>query len=1181
MLPPSASALPSPSTSALRRSARLVAGLTLGLLLTAATLGARSPIQLAQDPALSPDGKTLAFSWRGDLWSVPSTGGVARPLTQHPGRDTAPSFSPDGRRLAFLSDRQAGPQVFLMPAAGGAPEQLTAHSEGYTLEGWYPDGSALLVNTGRDSSYYPRSNQRFFSVQVGTPATERMLFDDYGREGAISPEGKRLLFTREGEQSSRKGYRGSQAAQIWLHDATTGKFTQLIAEATSARAPRWRPDGKGFYFVSARSGSFNLWEYELAGGKATQLTKFDDDAVTTPCLSRDGQTIVFRHLFDLYRLQVGKNLPPVRLEIWNESDAKASPVERRILATATEVAFADDGLEVAFIAGGDLWVMDTLLREPRQVTSTPELERDPQFAPDGNSILFASDQGGQSDLWQATRERADEFWWRNDRFRLTRLTNDADVEHDLQWSPDGKRLAFLKGNGDLWTLEPGANSAQRILKSWSAPQFQWSPDGKWFVAAMEDADFNRDIWLLPSDGSGEPVNISKHPDNEFNPAWSPDGRVIAFTGRRVETEVDIHYVWLRADDEVRNKRDRTLDKALEKMTKTRKKDAGPPAKKRPSPPAAVKDDATPTPEVAATASEEKEAGTEARPPAARRAKKLPEVKIDFDRLHERVHRISIPNSTERELFWSPDSKKLAFTATVEGRRGTYTVDFPDDLKPKFLCAETGTQGRWIETGNQIVWLTSSGRPSAPADAMPVAPRGPPPATPPATPPGTPPAPSTPAGASTGGVPASVTDAGRVTNYTFRVPQQIDLAARHRAAFDLAWRTMRDSWYDERLGNRNWDEIRLKYLDAASTADLPTLSTVINLMLGELNGSHLGFSPRPSPTESPAGWSPVTAHLGLRWDPAHRGPGLKVRDVIPDGPADRKINGVAAGEIVLTIDGIAVEAATDLARVLNGLPDRDIHLRVRNSGGQERAVVLRPVRYSAVQSLLYPKWVRDNRAAVEAQSNGKLGYLHVRAMSEASFLQFEQDLYAAGVGKEGLVIDVRDNGGGSTADHLLTALTQPFHALTVPRGGSPGYPQDRKVYATWSKPIAVLCNQNSFSNAEIFSHAIKTLQRGQLIGVPTAGGVVSTGARTIMDLGTLRLPARGWYLKDTGEDMEMNGAVPQHIVWPQPGQNAPDQDVQLKKAVEVLGEEVAAVKKRPTPSLRKSTDRPEATKRANP
>ena len=172
----------------------------------------------------------------------------------------------------------------------------------------------------------------------------------------------------------------------------------------------------------------------------------------------------------------------------------------------------------------------------------------------------------------------------------------------------------------------------------------------------------------------------------------------------------------------------------------------------------------------------------------------------------------------------------------------------------------------------------------------------------------------------------------------------------------------------------------------------------------------------------------------------------------------------------------------------------------------------------------------------------------------------------------MIIDVRDNGGGSTTDHLLTALTQPEHSITVPRGGGPGYPQSRRVYATWSKPIVVLCNQNSYSNAEIFSHAIKNLGRGRLVGVPTAGGVISTGSASVMDVGRIRVPFRGWYVKSTGEDMELNGAVPNFIVWPRPTEIPNGKDRQLMKAVKVLQEEIATWKKQEQPKLIKASER---------
>ena len=193
------------------------------------------------------------------------------------------------------------------------------------------------------------------------------------------------------------------------------------------------------------------------------------------------------------------------------------------------------------------------------------------------------------------------------------------------------------------------------------------------------------------------------------------------------------------------------------------------------------------------------------------------------------------------------------------------------------------------------------------------------------------------------------------------------------------------------------------------------------------------------------------------------------------------------------------------------------------------------------------------------------------MADSSFREYERQLFNAGYGKDGLIIDVRENGGGSTTDHMLTTLTQPIHAITVPRNGGEGYPQDRKIYATWNKPIVVLCNQNSFSNAEIFSHAVKQLKRGKVVGVTTAGGVISTGASGVMDVGTLRQPFRGWYLLN-GEDMELNGAVPHFEIWPLPGELPAGKDRQLNKAVQVLKKEVKKFQKQPRPELRKATER---------
>ena len=349
----------------------IVTSLFLGMLSLQA--GAAEPIRLADDPALSPDGRMVAFVWRGDIWLAPIEGGDARPLTQHEASDRQPIFSPDGSKIAFVSDRDAGNQVYVVPVEGGRPTQVTFHTAGYTIDDWYPSGQSLLVSGSRD--YFWRSAGRFFRVQLEERAAEQLLFDADGANGMLSPDGKRLLFTREGMTWWRKGYEGTHADQIWMCDLETQTYTKLLDPPAGARWPLWDGTGSGFYYVGAQSGSFNLWRYDFDSEESRQLTFFEDDAVVFPCISRDGSTVVFRYLFDLYRFQPGGGAAPVRIDLIDPGDAVTAPTERDMVRAATEVAFSDDGLEVAFIAGGDLWVMDTELREPRQVTETPEEER--------------------------------------------------------------------------------------------------------------------------------------------------------------------------------------------------------------------------------------------------------------------------------------------------------------------------------------------------------------------------------------------------------------------------------------------------------------------------------------------------------------------------------------------------------------------------------------------------------------------------------------------------------------------------------------------------------------------------------------------------------------------------------------------------------------------------------------
>ena len=1200
-------------------------------------------VRLPESLALTPDGKTLIFSWHGDLWRASIDGGDARRLTFHPAPDTRPHVSPDGRTIAFASTRAGVEQVHVMPIDGGRPRQVTVHSEGARVYGWFPDSNAVLIRSRRDHHW--RSADRLFRKPLDPEAQPELLFDTHTGHGAVSPDGKLVAFTREGMGWTRKGYRGARASQIWLYDMAAKSYRKLTDGDHGEMWPLWGKDAGTLHYVSEEDGAWNLWTLDVASGKRSQITTYKDDGAVWPSISADGSTIVYRNLFDIHAIKPGPGATPFPVKVRDTGDPTMELVDNRTTTSATAAAFTDDAREIAFVAGGDVWVMDTELREPKRITNTPQEERDLVFSKDFKTLWIVSDAAGQTDVWKITRADEKKYWWQNDEFVAARVTNDEGTESDLRLTPDGKRLAYLE-DGSLWSMATDGTDNRKHVEAFLGVEWSFSPDGHWIAYAAPDNDFNWDVWITAADGSKPPVNVSRHPDNDRGPAWSPDGKILAFTGRRWSEETDIAYVWLRAEDDETIKRDRTLEKALKKMAGRNKKKKGAKPKGKPAPKGATTGDpaaaatglagrwqgrlkgpqplpedgleltiearkssdgawtldlsvvgqfdgradefsvdedagsfafamttpigplagkgkledakrvtgtwtvegvmegtfdlaraaskpaaAAPAKDVPAKAEKPQAEATQGKAPKKPTEEKAPKpMDIDFEGIENRIKRISIPDGAESDLLWSHDGKKLAFRGRVKGAAGLYTVTFPDSLSPKLLTTSRGTNARWLKEGNQIVWLS-------------------------------------------GGTPASLSASGRSSTFRFSVRHSVDRPALHAALFDQAWRTMRDTYYDPAMGNRDWNAMRTKYGAMAGecwTAD--ELSQVVNMMLGELNGSHLGFR-MSAPGWRRGGWRNMTGHLGCRFDPAYDGPGLKVSAVIRDTPADQQRSRLEVGEIVHAIDGRPVGPATNLDRLLTGDPSREVSLEVENAEGKKRTVRIRPTSYAAVRSRLYEVWMDGTRSMIDELSKGRVGYLHVRSMNWSSFQRFETELYKAGHGKDALIIDVRDNGGGFTTDHLLTCLAQPRHAITVPRRGGKGYPHDRMVYAPWHKPVVVLCNQNSFSNAEIFSHAVKELGRGKVVGVQTAGGVISTGGTTLMGMASLRLPFRGWYVANDGEDMELNGCLPHFVVWPKPEDHATGKDRQVEKAVAVALDEIKAYEARPRAKLRKASSRP--------
>jgi tricorn protease len=329
--------------------------------------------------------------------------------------------------------------------------------------------------------------------------------------------------------------------------------------------------------------------------------------------------------------------------------------------------------------------------------------------------------------------------------------------------------------------------------------------------------------------------------------------------------------------------------------------------------------------------------------------------------------------------------------------------------------------------------------------------------------------------------------------------------------------------------------------------------VVNMIFGNLNGSHLGF--RGGPDNRP---NENTGLLGIVFDNEYDGPGLKVDKVYKESPADMIASKVEAGEVVLSIDGVEVSREVNTAKLLADVVGDKVSLIVAKGDDLEnkRRVILRTASGWTARSWLYEEFVEAARKKTHELSDGRIGYLHIQSMGQPSLERFEMELYSEAFDKDAIVIDVRNNGGGWTTDMLLTILEVSDHAWTQARGADvKGYPQDRRPLYSWTKPIIVLCNEYSYSNAEIFSWAIKTLGRGKVVGQQTFGAVISTGGYGMIDGSYVRTPFRGWYVKGSDINQELNGCPPDIVVEYQPGDSAKGIDRQLEVAVKELLKEL--------------------------
>jgi len=1186
--------------SLLRLSAGLIA-------LALALPSAADIVDLPRFPSVSPDGREVVFSWRGDLWKVSSQGGAATRLTSHPQDELASAWSPDGISIGFESERDGFRNLFVMSTDGTGLRQVTSLDRDAALAGFgrRVDGSPVLTFTGTLQFDLYRSGRPYMVSIDGGDA--ELVHGAFGSAPMVSPDGTRVLFERGGSAWFRRHYRGPDQRDLWLFDRRDNSFRPLTTWNGNDGQPRWGGNDTVFFLSDRVADTVNVFRMDLAGGESTvsQITQFTDADVIGFDLSADGSILVAHQWDSLYRWDLASGAAGgagQKLAITAAADAGDAIELRDVARNVSESVLNPDGKSMAMIAFGDVYVRSIDDKSPtRAITRSESRERDLAWSPDGLTLYFVSDESGREEIRAAkvsstrselrevarkaasgeeplaepaavavarggdggdagesdgtaaadppahpaplapggadapaksdtaskstTEEKSDPKlnpgrWSEAVQFEVQTVVSDASRLRRPSPSPDGTSLAFRRGLGDLVIRSLGGEGTaaeERVLvPGWDTSiEWQWSPDSRWIAFAQHDRNFNSDIFIIPADGSAAPINVTRHPDNDGRPRWSADGKVLAFLSERNDNSADVWMVY--------------LDKSMESLTPLELekyyKDAAEESKKRKplkpvgqtasAPAAAAAAAAAASPASPPSSDEAKAApeatnegeGEDAKKPAKAATKPEPLDPAHLADTYLRLRRVTNSPGAEGNLEITPAGDRYIFTAAEEGG-GLFSLKWDGTDRKKL--GPVGSVEHVSLTGDKVV-VVSAGR------AAHVKPEG-----------------------------------GELKFVDIDATIVIDRAALATRKFQELARTLGAEFYHPTMKGLDWDALTQRYLALARASRTPDeFNWISSRFLGELNASHLGVtSPDPS--------SPLRQLQG-RIGTAHTrtAEGVRVDQVLKDSPAALASPAILPGDLIVAVEFVGFGATDTLESALRGRTGRETAFTVRRQTAdspREFTVLLTPISPEAHRRLAYNDWQNQTREQVAAWSDGRIGYIHIEAMDQPQLDSFERDLFAAAEGRSGLIVDVRNNGGGWTADRLLASIMVQPHAYTVPRGmvdaPTDGYPQDRLFIQRYSLPMNMLCNEKSFSNAEITAHAFRTLKRGTLVGQQTYGGVISTDAFRLVDGTTVRLPFRGWYLSD-GTDMENNGAVPDLIVPMTPQAESQNSDEQLKAAVEEL------------------------------
>jgi tricorn protease len=1047
----------------------------------------------------------IVFSYLGDIWTADENGQNIQRLTVNRARDVYGRFSPDGKWIAFSSDRSGNLDVFLIPAGGGNAKQLTNHSANDTVLGWSADSRSIIFSSNRGEDFTPQlylvSTEGGMPVKAGT---------DMGVEASYSPDGKRLAYNQKAQSYWRKFYRGSYQSDIMVMDVAAKKFTQLTDFDGLDSWPMWARDGF-IYFVSDRDGNglTNIWRVSESGGKADRVTTFKSGDVRWPAISSDGRVIVFEHDFGIWKLDVNtKRASQISLNI--DAETQENLTETLSFNSQTDdYDLAPSSRRIAFSIHGEVFTAPVEEGDLKQLTEGAARDRLVQYSPDGKSLAYVSDKSGREEIWVVPIDGS---------APAQKLTDIDALKQGYNWSPDSKEIAFNTSDDKLRKLTVATKQVVDLDTSryggFGVPV--WSPDGKWIAYSKPDVSRTSDIYLVAAAGDDKtPHKVTFDSNNDANPQFSADGRKLYFqrvesTGGNTPNSVQIYSMLLE-------RQERDPDDAEERA------ESEPPQRQPPA------------------------EGAEGAAPPRRPANTPPrEIKMDWAGMKRRTRQVTRMPFPVLGYTIAPDSRTIVFVTTEPSATASvpvvYSIGEDGRRLSRIIAGQApeagggggpgggggfggGINGLQISRDGRTLFFRE--REGVYSVAL------------------------TPAGAGAGAGAAAAAagpprEAGR-RRINFNVRVQVDRPAEWAEMFDDGWRTMKYRFYDPKMHGMDWDAMRAKYRPLVDfVGDRQELLNILNEMIGELNASHTGAAPPP---RGPGGGGVATSHLGIELEPDTAAGRYKVTYIYEDGPADKDWVRVKVGDYLLAINGKPVKAGDEYWDILNDRLNRKVVVTFNNKPAEDGAwnTRIEAITGGAYSQLRYERWVKERRQKVDELSGGRIGYIHIQAMNQPSLRKFEKEIREYR-NKEAMVIDQRWNGGGNIEQELLAILVQRQYQVWQPRGTEAA----GRPFAGFFGPKIVLQNWRSASNAEMFPAGFRALGLGKVVGTPTMGAVIGTGSYSLIDGSTVRTPGVGVFLADAKRtNMENYGVQPDMLVDNRPEDTIAGRDRQLEAAVDEL------------------------------